>query len=295
MNNNYIVSLIIILGSGIFTLSHASSLDRGEPQILSAYFGLADAEIPRGNLRQHLMGSICGVDGKLDGMPLVVNYEIDQRTLQARDFLITTESGLSYRPRCAQLAPANEEDEDRTILLLGNLGSSSDQPKSIEIVGRLMTEADDNGVKHNLRGLRSPSPVRLDLGPALVAAEPVSLVNRPIGEQECDGNTKQIIRLIWNGGVTQFNTNPNVFPPGAGEELSEPQYARIWVTVIDTNSETRLVNPVFIGDRDDGDNNNELCLDTADRAMSVFVEANTVTDPGNDYNAETFVEVSYQD
>lgn len=273
------------------------TIDAGEPEILSAYFGIDELPVQL-NLQGIPMGLSCGERFKLDGMPMVINHEINQQTLDplGKDLEVVTQSGKVLQPRCSVLLPAGDEDEDRTILMLGELGDRDDPPVAVRVVGSILTEQTSLGEEYDLNGLVSPVPVALDQGPSLVIAEPVPLTSISEGEDGRDcpiDSTKQAVRIIWDGGITQFNSDSSLWPPGAGEELAEAQYERIWVTVENSEGEQREVNPFYIGDRDDGDNNNELCLDTEDTAISVRVEANTVTDPGNDFNAETRVGVSY--
>ncbi|MCG8672749.1 MAG: hypothetical protein MI867_25335 [Pseudomonadales bacterium] len=302
MNNSRLTSMprLIALSLACFMTSAAQSaqtIDSSTPQILSAYFGIDEVPVPR-SMQGILLGLVCGERFKLDGMPMVINHEIDQRTLHplGKDLQVVTQSGKTLRPRCSVLLPANDEDEDRTILMLGELGDKDDPPIEVRVVGSILTEPTSHGEQYDLNGLVSPLPITLEEGPSLVLAEPVPLASIEASNDGRDcpiDSTQQIIRLIWDGGITQFNNNPANWPPGAGEELAENEYKRIWVTVENTAGEQREINPFYIGDRDDGDNNNELCLNTEDTAISVRVEANTVTDPDNDFNAETSVVVSY--
>ena len=55
--------------------------------------------------------------------------------------------------------------------------------------------------------------------------------------------------------------------------------------------ETELV-PFAIGDLGDGDNNHELCLDRAGLPLHVDFPAGLVTDPREDLNPRTRVDVS---
>lgn len=265
--------------------NEAPVIDQGEPTILSAYFGLNDG-IQNNNRSQ---GQACAVDGDMDGMPLVFNYEIDQRTLDPEDFVVETQDGKSHTPICATTRPANNEDEDRTVLLLGEFGSADNPPISVRVVGSILTEENQQGEQYDLIDfdLVSPTPAVLSDGPTLVMAE---TVDRYFSSR--NRRWLQVVRVVWNGGVTQFNTDPTVFPPGAGAELGPEQYQSIWFTVENELGLREDVNPVYMGDRDDGDNNNEFYLKTNSTPISVRVEANTVTDPENDYNPETSVMIS---
>jgi hypothetical protein len=94
--------------------------------------------------------------------------------------------------------------------------------------------------------------------------------------------TKQVVRVTWAGGVTK---------PG-GEEVDDVERAEYRVTtLLDDEGETELV-PFALGDLGDGDNNHELCLDRAGMPVKVDFPAGFVTDPRNDLNPPTSIEIT---
>ena len=105
-------------------------------EILSAFFGL-DSRIPG-----FLFG--CGLSGPQDGMPIVLDRRIPlPALLDPSVFVVHRASGAESPVGCATLAPANEAEERRTILLVGEFASDDDPPIGVEIVGTLLT---DDGV-----------------------------------------------------------------------------------------------------------------------------------------------------
>jgi hypothetical protein len=249
--------------------------------LLSAFFGLDDA-LPRASNR----GFCHGAAGK-DGMPVVFSHEIDIETMQAGDFRIVTESGAVGEITCVTPAPADDLGEARTILIIGQYGSAEDQPASVEIVGNLLSK--DRQL--NFLGTRTPV-VALEEGPTMVWAEVIPEPEWELGKSAtsfpggggdgCPLGTKQVVRVTWAGGVTK---------PG-GQEINDIERAAYRVTMsFGDKVETELV-PFAIGDRGDGDNNHELCLGRAGSPLHVDFPAGFVTDPREDLNPHTQVEVT---
>ena len=91
----------------------------------------------------------------------------------------------------------------------------------------------------------------------------------------------QIVRATWNGGVTLKD----------GEEITNANRDLYEVTVQSADGQTREIAPFALGDLDDGDNNHELCLDTADKPISIFFPGGHFTDPNDDLNPETTISI----
>ena len=88
--------------------------------------------------------------------------------------------------------------------------------------------------------------------------------------------------MTWAGGVTK---------PG-GDEIDDVEREAYRVTMrVDGEGETQVV-PFAIGDRGDGDNNHELCLDRAGSPTHVEFPAGLVTDPREDLNPYTKIAVT---
>ena len=249
--------------------------------LLSAFFGLDDA-LPRFANQVFCRGAA----GK-DGMPVVFSHEIDVETMQAGDFRVVAESGAVGEITCVTTAPADDVGETRTVLIIGQFGSADDQPASVDIVGNLLSI--DGQL--NFLGTRT-TVIELEEGPTMEWSEIVPESQWDLGNpgtsfpggggDSCPSGTKQVGRVSWAGGITK---------PGGGESDDVERAAyRVTVSFSD-EGETELV-PFAIGDLGDGDNNHELCLDRAGLPMYVTFPAGLVTDPREDLNPATRVEVT---
>ncbi len=246
--------------------------DIGPPRMLSAFFGLDDALPWR-------IAFICPSGPGKDGMPIVFIHEIDNETLNPKFFRVKTRNGAVYTPDCATLWPANEENEDRTVLLIGQFGNAKDDPPvRVEIVGDLRTE---QGI--SLCGLWV-DVTPLEAGPSLVWAQRVLLDPKEgsfwgRGGPCPIGSTKQVIRITWSGGVQT----------PSGEELGNAQLQSISITMRNAEGVETLVHPSALADLRDEDNNIDLCLNVIGTPVKVKVAAGTVIDPRGDPNPETEV------
>jgi hypothetical protein len=99
-----------------------------DSDLVSAFFGLDDS-LPM------MAAAICMEAPGRDGMPLVFRRAVDGSTLDASDFEVERASGVRSRPLCATLLPANEADELRTVLLIGDLADADDAPVAVSVVG----------------------------------------------------------------------------------------------------------------------------------------------------------------
>ena len=142
--------------------------------ILAAFFGLDDG-IPG-----QLFG--CGMSGLQDGMPIVLDRRIPlPALLDPSVFVVHRASGAESPVGCATLAPADEAEERRTILLVGEFASDGDPPVGVEIVGTLLT---DDGV--DAKGALVETVVPLAAGPSIVLAEHYLISELPTGgTDEC--------------------------------------------------------------------------------------------------------------
>lgn len=249
--------------------------------ILSAFFGLDDA-LPRLSDR-----AICEGAAGMDGMPIVLSHEIDIDTMQAGDFRVVTHSGTIGDITCVTPAPADDPGEARTILIVGQYGSASDEPARVEVVGNVLSK--DHRV--NFRGTQA-SVIPLEEGPTLTLAEVVPqeawdlgspATQVPFGGGDgCPVGTVQVVRAVWAGGVTK---------PG-GAEIDDQERLKYRVTLRGTDGEENDIVPFAIGDLGDGDNNHELCLDQDGEPSGVHFPAGWVTDPREDLNPSTRVPVA---
>jgi hypothetical protein len=250
-------------------------------ELLSAFFGL-DSALP--SWLNYFASQKFG--GK-DGMPVVFSHELDFSTLQAGDFRITTESGKIGEPTFVTFAPADDLGELRTALLVGEYGSIDNQPVKVEIVGNLLSI--DREV--NFKG-KAVSVVRLEEGPSIALAQVVPENEWRIGKKAtfgpgggsgCHPGTKQAIRITWQGGITK---------PGGGE-VDDKERLLYKVVIQNRDGTTVEVTPFAIADLRDGDNNHMLCLDVDGIPQSVSFPAGHLTDPREDLNPDTTIEVTH--
>lgn len=244
--------------------------------LVSAFFDLDDSLPPQASR------VICDGANYKDGMPVIFSHEIDVKSMQAGDFKITTYSGKIGKVHCVTLAPADDYGELRTVLVVGHYGSKKDQPAKVEIVGNLLSI--DKSV--NFKGT-SISVTPLEEGPTIVMAEIIPKNKQELGKKPtvlrfgggsgCPKGTKQVVNVVWAGGITK---------PG-GDPADDKERVQYKVTVIQKNGSITEVTPFALADLEDGDNNHRLCLDIAGTAKSVFFPAGYVTDPREDLNPDT--------
>lgn len=248
--------------------------------LLSAFFGLDNA------LPALSDATICEGAGGKDGMPVIFSHEIDVRTMQAGDFRVITESGHVGEITCVTLAPADDRGELRTVLVVGNYGSATDQPAKVEVTGNLLSL--NNAI--NFKGT-TVTVTPLKAGPTIVFAEVVPASQWELekkatsipfgGGNGCPTGTKLIVRAIWAGGVTR---------PG-GKEIDMTEGSLYRVTIQKDNDPPVEVSPFAVADLGDGDNNHLLCIDVHGSPKKVFFPAGHLTDPREDLNPDTEISV----
>lgn len=222
-----------------------------EPEILSAHFAVNDAP-PLGGA---------------DGLPIVFNVELDATTVVASHFIVARDDGSRARPTDARLSPANESDENRTVLLIGDFGGPDDRPASnVAVAGPLYSE---DGVP--LRGLAA-EVLAFETPPTIVFAEAISPA-----EGRC-ASAAEVVRTYWTEGVR------NVGP----ETLAQ-------IMVLTERGQT--VHPAAVDDQavpgQDGaeDNVLDLCLADAVGPVRVQVQAGALNDPAGHPNVKVDVDV----
>ena len=297
MKSYFVFALLVLLVSGCSGVSDlanseqtdttetavppSSEVEGSEAALFSAFFGLDD-DIPA------LAGRmVCSGAAGADGMPVVFSEELDTATLQAGDFRVTTADGSIGEILCVTPAPAFDSGELRTILMIGQFGSADNQPATVEIVGNLLSSDQST----NFRGT-SVAVTPLEDGPFLVFAEVVPESQWELGKESsrlpfgggdgCPEATQQVVRAVWAGGVTK---------PG-GDEVDDLERAAYKVYVESGSGEVEPVTPFAIGDLGDGDNNHELCLDTTATPVRVEFPAGLLTDPRDDVNPATSIDVT---
>lgn len=254
--------------------------DGRKASLISAFYGLDDA-LPRAADRGIWPGA-----GGTDGMPVIFSHEVDVKTLQAGDFRVTTASGKIGDILAVTLAPADDKGELRTVLFAGAFGSIDDQPVRVEVVGNILSL--DGTI--NFKGA-SIDVTPLETGPTMVWAEVVPKQEWEVGKEAtilpwgggsgAAEGAQQVVRVTWNGGVTK---------PG-GDEVDDKERLLYKVIVLMEDGRKVEVTPFALTDLGDGDNNHELCLDVAGEPLSVSFPAGHMTDPREDLNPDSTVEV----
>ena len=200
--NNYIKGLTLVLFASIASLTILTvsadeqdklgiltpeTVESSVARLLSAFFGL-DNKLPFRSNRFCL-----GASGQ-DGMPVVFSHTLNTETVNESDFEVETRSGEVYSPICVTLRPADDEGENRTVLLIGEFGNAeTDPPERVSIVGDLHSDSEDSKPL-NFKGLYT-DVIPLDSGPALILAERVP---REVWSKErrgtmCPDSSRQVI------------------------------------------------------------------------------------------------------
>jgi hypothetical protein len=236
-----------------------------EPQILSAFFGANN--VPGGRYPGQAECPELTGTRRMDGMPVVFDREVFVDRVEARWFRVVRASGETRTPLCATRLPADEENEDRTVLLVGDLGEVDDPPVRVEVSGLPL---EGFGPIDTYTG----RVTEFVAGPSLVwverMAEPETERGEPGG---CPASTAQVVKAVFEGGVTA---------PGGGP-VAEPERLAMQVRYADGTE----ASPPALADLDDGDNNLDLCLDRKQAAVELFIAAGTLTDPVDDPNPAT--------
>ena len=254
--------------------------DGRDATLISAFYGL-DSALPKGPTNR----VACQGGGGGDGMPVIFSHEVDIKTLEPGDFKITTASGAVKTVTCLTLAPADDPGELRTALLTGEYGSATDQPVTVDVKGNVLSL---DGVV-NFKGARV-AVTPLEAGPTMVFAEIMPQaqweLGRPAtrlpwgGGERCPVGTKQVVRVTWGGGITK---------PDGPDPADDKERKLYRVTIEGAGGLSAEITPFALADLNDGDNNHLLCLDTTDKVKSVFFPAGFLTDPREDLNPDTTI------
>lgn len=231
--------------------------------IVAAYLGITDILFPGP------LSDVTGCEQAFgdEGMPVVFDTQVRADTLEPSDFRITSASGAIHTPTCATLAPADEPDELFTVLLAGPLGTDSDRPVAVEVVGEL--SATDGRF---LGGLSISEVMYFESGVTLALGF-VDLAGSLCASR---GSTVEVA-LAFTGGVTAF----------ANQELDDDDLAGFRILGADSAEST----PLAFDDLGDGDNHVVLCVPEGVRPRRVELSPNTVFDPTNNPNPATGLDV----
>ena len=240
--------------------------------LVSAFFGLDNV----------LPSLLCNQPGSLlDGMPVNFRFPLDSSSLSETDFEVIDSLGNIYTPSCVFLAPADEDGENRTVLLLGEFGTAiTNPPVEVRVVGDLFTTDTVSGESAcseiiNLNGMTTKNVIPLADGPSLFFAQRID------GNlNECNSGT-QTIQVAWNGGVTPYISGD-----------TESDLFQYYVGYSDSSGVLIPHVPISIADINDNDNFHQLCFSTSDEIVKISMTAFTVEDPNHDPNLYSEIDVS---
>jgi hypothetical protein len=216
-------------------------------------------------------------------MPLNFRDEIDGSTLEASDFVVIDTRGTEHTPLGATLQPANEEGENRTVLLIGEFGDdATNPPVAVRIVGDLFTkkkraEASAPSEAKNLKGASTENVIPLGNGPKMFFAQ---IVEGHLAEQPSDSS--QVVQVAWEGGIVPVD-----------DDVAEQDLFQFYKVYVDKNGELIPLTPKSIADINDNDNYHQLNVESSYPIVKVSLPANVVKDPNGDRNSDTDVKVSY--
>ena len=260
--------IVVAVTAILFFVGNTKSQDT----LVSAFFGLDNA----------LPGLLCNQPGSLlDGMPVNFQFPLDASSLSETDFEVLDNLGGVHTPICALLAPANENGENRTVLLLGEFGTAvANPPVEVRVVGELYTTETFSGESAcseiiNLNGMTTTNVVPLADGPSLFFAQKIE------GDlNECTSGT-QTIQVAWNGGVTPYISGD-----------TESDLFQYYTGYSDSSGVLLPHVPISIADINDNDNFHQLCFPTSDEIVKISMMSNTVEDPNQDSNVYSEIDVS---
>ena len=270
MKKVQLLLLIVLFGCSKDNRDNSQG-DIPQDTIVSAFFGLDNV----------LPGLLCNQPGsQLDGMPVNFKFPLDVSSLSETDFEVVDRLGNIHTPNCVSLAPANENGENRSVLLLGEFGTAvTNPPVEVRVTGDLFTTDTISGESAcseiiNLNGITTTNVISLDDGPSLFFAQKID------GNlNECNSGT-QTIQVAWNGGITPYISGD-----------AESDLYQYYVGYSNSSGDLTPHIPISIADINDNDNFHQLCFSTSDEIVKISMMANTVEDPNHDPNLYSEIDV----
>lgn len=260
------IKKVFVLSIWVLLIASNIIIAQNNTLIVSAFFGLDD-----------------GLLNGQDGMPVNFKYSIDGTTLSASDFEVVSSAGNTTQPRIAALGPANENGENRTVLLIGDFGTAgTNPPVKVRIVDDLYTmdklpEESAWSEVINLNGSYTTNIVPLADGPSMFFAQKI---NGSI--DECESESSQTIQVAWDGGIT-----PHINGDTEGDLF------KYYIGYSDSSGVLIPHKPISISDINDNDNFHQLCFSTQDSILKISIMEEVVKDPNGDPNLYNEIEVSY--
>jgi hypothetical protein len=221
-----------------------------EPAILSAHLEAVD--LP--SLDRH------------DALDVLFSSDLDAASLEPSAFMVMFSDGSRVVPSEARLAPASENDENRTVVLIGDFGDPKDRPPTdVMVVGRVYGELGES-----FEGLVAK------VDPFDAAGRPVVAELVPVDDDACMG-LGQAIRTWWTDGLR-------------GVEAAD--LAEIHIELEDGT----VVTPVKFDDHDLEDQRREdnvldLCLTETSPARGLEFGAGLFEDPAGHPSAAVSMKI----
>ena len=242
------------------------------PQALDAFFGLDDA----------LPIFLCfqAIRGPLDGMPITFTHSLNPSDVTPDKFRVITASGANLIVECATLVPAVDGNENKTVLLIGDLGNEQvdpiDPPRKVLVVGDLFTAEDQPGGPQNLLGAELEVVSLFDfVRYAYAEVIPEEKWGQSVPAGAPAGAPIWMVQTTWQGGIAPINGDTT------GE--TERQFQRIGMAQDD--GKVTPVVPFAITDIGDNDNHHELWVAGTGVPLWVEMDSEIVQDPRGDPNA----------
>lgn len=225
------------------------------PGILSAHFSRDDEKTP----------------ADADAIVLVFDRELDAASLTGRAFMIVMGDGSRVRAREAVLAPASEDDENRTVTLWGDFGDPQHRPPTDAVI--IEPVWDEAG--GSLLGAASKIAAFAE-GPQVIAA-----LALPSSPTRCAG-AASVVRMYWSDELR-------------GVEPAD--LARIELVLADGSAKApvALDDDAATGTDSVDDNVLDLCVGEAAEVRELRVAANAFTDPSGHPNAAVRVSIAAPD
>lgn len=225
----------------------------------------------------------CGIffsESWLDGMPVVFNYPLTVIP-DIKAFELTLSDNSKVHPLCAVLGPANEQNENDTLLLLGQFGDGAKdtlRPVKLSVVGDVMLYTPGGEV--NVKGLTYQDDLDMNYMKSsvrLVYARmwdvkqhsesfrhptwPLPSQTYPNSCTDLFPSTSHVVRMAFSGGPTLDGANSvlphieSIFTVKRADDLKEVPYLGLadLGRNVDAEEETTYTQ--------DGDNYLDICLD----------------------------------
>ncbi|MFV8752521.1 hypothetical protein ACNOYE_18395 [Nannocystaceae bacterium ST9] len=197
------------------------------------------------------------VGGPDDVLVLVFASEIDPLGLVPEAFGIVRADGQRVRPVEVRLGPADEGDENRSVILVGEFGEPQAEPIAVHVIGSLFGEAGE-----------SFAGLDVEVSPSAAADRLLVIERLGPDPSRCPG-AQQVLRTYWSDALAGVAASDLA----AIELLLADGSAR---APIDFDDHAGREGEVGLGPADD--NVLDLCIDVATPVVRLRIAAGQFTD-----------------